>query len=377
MSPTRSFARRGVLTSIALVVLLLAGFGAAVSDLVGATPAAGLRTGIAEASGADGAARWEVFRSADPDAQSAAADRVFDALPAGLAVSRSVQTSPAPAGGAGFSVDGAAVGAVLLVDPDASAHADLVTGAWPEDAGAAPEGAVPAAVHAGAADALGLALGDEVALDGLTLVVVGTWLPSDAGDPHWAGDPLLAGGLSGERAGPFLLADEAATDALSVGVYARWTAVPTGGLDPGSAAEVRSELPRIADRLADEPGFRDGGVRESGALAGTLDRLLAEAGAVGAIAPVPLLLLAVAGAAALERLGSLLAASRRSETVLLRARGATAARIGRETAVEVLVIGIPAAVVGALCGEGLLVLAAGGAGRSWAAALAAAAVAAV
>ena len=137
----------------------------------------------------------------------------------------------------------------------------------------------------------------------------------------------------------------------------RWTAlVDADSMTPESARSLRAALPNVEPALRAQEAIGRDGLSALGGLGATLDRLLAGLDAVRAIAPLPVLLLAFAGFAALARLAALLGAARRGETVLLRARGASATRLTRDTAVEVLVLGVPAAALGAICGETLLAL---------------------
>ncbi|MDR6906776.1 hypothetical protein J2X63_002462 [Agromyces sp. 3263] len=366
----RAAARAGVLGSIAAVVFLLAGLGTAVVDSVSGAATTGLREGLAAASGADGAARWQIRVAADPDAQAEAAASVLDRMLTrhGATWRRSVETAPVDA-----VADGQAFGAVLLADEGVPERAELLTGAWPgdaqADAAAAEADALPATLHADAASALGLQPGDLVELqdgDGPErLLVVGTWRPLDANEPAWFGEPVIATGTVPGGAGPFVVGDDALVD-LPAATIVRWTALPdAAGATPDQAAALRAVLPDVEPALRAEDAIGADGLSTSGGLDATLDRLLAGLGAVRAIAPLPILLLAFAGFAALDRLAALLGAARRGETVLLRARGASASRLARDTAVEVLVVGIPAAALGAAAGEAVLAVARPGEARSW------------
>ncbi|MCD2441740.1 hypothetical protein LQ757_05550 [Agromyces sp. SYSU K20354] len=360
----RANARLGVLAGLAAVVLLLAGLGAGVLDALAGAATGGLRTGLAATTGTDGAARWQIRLADDPDAQAAAAAAVLDRMlvPNGAAWSRSVETAPLAAT-VGTAGDGEPFGAVLLADPALPDRAELVDGAWadaPDSIAAADaEGARAATLHAGAAADLGLAMGDLVTLDGdeaRRLLVVGTWLPADPNDPAWFGEPIVATGAVEGAAGPFVVEEDAMTD-VPAAVVVRWTALPdTAKLTPDLAAALRATLPNVEPALRDRPELGSSGLGATGDLGATLTRLLAGIGAVRAVAPLPVLVLAFAGLAAITRLATLLGAARRSETTLLRARGASAQRLAGETALEVLVVGAPAAIIGVLVAEAALAL---------------------
>ncbi|MCD5346336.1 FtsX-like permease family protein [Agromyces sp. S2-1-8] len=338
----RANARIGVLAGIAAVVLLLSGLGSAVIESLAGSAASGLRDGVAAAAGSSGATRWQIRLASDAEAQSDEAAAVLDRMivPHGAAWERSVQTMPvaATAGDATF-------GAVLTADPAVPVRAELVEGDWPADAAKSGD-AVPTAVNAAAAEALGLETGSTVALDGgIELEVVGLWQPEDVLDPRWFGEPIVSTGSAAGGSGPFLV-DEPATVGVPAAAIVRWTATADPAIAVDEAAALRAVLPDVEPALRDQPDMGASGLSASGGLGGTLTRLLAGIGAVRALAPVPVLLLAITGFATLWRLAALLGAARRSETVLLRARGASATRLARDTALEVLAVGVPAAAIG-------------------------------
>jgi hypothetical protein len=355
----RASARAGVLGSIAAVVFLLAGLGTAVVDSLAGASVGGLRTGLVAASGTDAAARWQIRLAGDPAAQAEAAASVLDRMivPYGATWDRSVQTAPVDATG-----PEGPFGAVLLADDDVPARSELVSGMWSTTAEAVADAetvdALPATLHAGAAAALGLGPGDLVDLGrGARLLIVGTWAPLDANESAWFGEPVIATGVVDGGGGPFLVPEDALLD-VPAATIARWTAlVDPDSMTPESARSLRAALPNVEPALRTQEAMGRDGLSTLGALGSSLDRLLAGLDAVRAIAPLPVLLLAFAGFAALARLAALLGAARRGETVLLRARGASATRLTRDATIEVLVLGVPAAALGAFLGAALLALA--------------------
>ncbi|WP_430647641.1 hypothetical protein [Agromyces sp. GXS1127] len=366
MSPARlltarSRARLGVLAGSAAVSLLLTAFLATALGVLVAAPAAGARTAIAVADGSDGAVTWQTRLASDEDAAGAQADaaaRVLDrfVVAHGADVRRSVATDPVAVLG---DDAGTAPGVALLADPGMAKRAELVDGAWPDapDARAAADetGAVPGAMHAGAADAAGLAPGDAVELDGVRVLVVGTWLPTDPRAPEWAGDPLVATGTGDGAIGPLLVDEAAAVDARAA-VAVRWTATvepPTA--TPGELAALRASIPLVLPALQADAAVGSDGIVRSGGLPDTLDAVLAGLDAARALAPLPVLLLGVAGLVALLRMASLLGTERRAETTLLLARGASPASLAGGAAVEALAIALPTALVGALAASVALV----------------------
>jgi len=365
----RARARSGVLGSVAAVVLLLTALATGVVDSLTSAGLSGLRHGLAAASGVDGAARWQIRIASDAEAQADAAASVLDRMiaPHAATWSRSIQTAPIDA-----VRDDEPFGAVLLVDDGVPERAELASGAWPDasEAVASAEGAdaLPTALHSGAAESLDLAIGDIVELqddEPRRLLVVGTWTPTDPSDPHWFGEPVVATGAVEGGGGPFLVSEQAITG-LPAATIVRWTAVTdAANMTPARAADLRAVIPNVEPALRAQPAIGTDGLAALGRLTATLDRLLAGLGAVRAIAPLPLLLLAFAGFAAIDRLAALLSASRRGEMVLLRARGASAGRLARDTAVEILVVAVPAVVLGVAAAAALLSLLRPGEPRAW------------
>ncbi|MFE6965870.1 hypothetical protein ACFVAJ_12185 [Agromyces sp. NPDC057679] len=352
----RANARLGVLAGIAAVVLLLSGIGTAALDTLAGAATGGLRTGLESATGAAGAARWQIRLANDADAQSEAAAAVLDRMlvPHGATWQRSTQALPTPASAGGEPFE-----ALLTADSAVAERAKLLAGEWPDAGSSTPEasaeGALPTAANAAAATELGLELGSAVTVDdGPALVVVGIWEPTDPTDPAWFGDAVVATGFADGAAGPFLV-DETAVVAAPSAAVVQWTAVvDPATTTPDDAAALRATLPDVEPALRNQDDLGSSGLAASGGLHDTLSRLLAGLGAVRALTPVPVLLLAIAGVAALARLAALLGAARRGETLLLRARGASATRLARDTVVEVLAVGIPAAAVGAISATLLL-----------------------
>ncbi|MGI9822570.1 hypothetical protein [Agromyces sp. Marseille-Q5079] len=379
----RANAHRGVFAAIAAVVLALAFLGTAVLDSLANASLGGLRDGLASATGTNGAARWQIRMAADAEAQAEAAASVLDRMlvPNGAEWTRSVQTSPVDVRRVGAEADptGDAFGAVLLVDDAVPGRAELVSGAWPDDADVAgavaiEPGTVATAVQSDAAQALGLGLGDVLVVDDadpVRLQVVGTWTASDPADPAWFAEPIVSAGVVDDAAGPFVVADDADLAGMPAAVLVRWTATADAdAMTPALAAGLRAALPDVEPVLRAQDDLGSDGLGTSGGLVLTLDRLSAGLTAVRAIAPLPVLLIAFAGFAALDRLSALLAAGRRGETLLLRARGASAARLTRFSVVEAAVVGVPAAAAGAALAEAVLGFLRPGEARSWAVAAA-------
>ncbi|GAA2503051.1 ABC transporter permease [Winogradskya humida] len=228
-------------------------------------------------------------------------------------------------------------------------HAVLSGGAWPEP-GASP---VQTAVGEGAARILGLAAGDRVPVTDrvsgkvTTLVVSGVWRPRDARDPFWQLAPDVSGGVAPSSAtyGP-LVVDRADFDhGFARNASAAWLAdVQLAG---GGVAGARQAATAIDAERAELPAATGLGSSASvqsslGDLAGRLTR----ADLVGRSALVtPILLISVLSGLALVLVAVLLTESRRSESALLRARGATSWQLAGLTAGEAVAVVLPAVLV--------------------------------
>jgi hypothetical protein len=116
------------------------------------------------------------------------------------------------------------------------------------------------------------------------------------------------------------------------------------------------DLPDLAHGFATLPDAAtlrfatDGGTLTSGSGARSSATVLAGATALRSALPVPVVVLTITGGVALTMLARLLVTARRTEDDLFRARGATAGLLVGAAAVEVVVVAVPAAVVGTVLG---------------------------
>lgn len=134
------------------------------------------------------------------------------------------------------------------------------------------------------------------------------------------------------------------------GERSTWTVRPrVADLDAG-------DLPDLAHGFATLPDAAslrfapDGGTLTSGSGTRTSATVLAGVTALRAALPVPVVVLTITGGVALTMLARLLVTARRTEDDLFRARGATAGLLVGAAAVEVVVVAVPAAVVGTVLG---------------------------
>lgn len=305
-----------------------------------------LLRGAAQAGGTDLAAKDDALRSALADGLGGVAVQIFGA---GYSTGQQLTGSVGDAVGDDYGV----VYANVMFLDELATHARLVAGAWPRPADQTdPTAPVQTAVPRSAAEVLGLAVGDLVALlDRRTeqtaqLRVTGIWEPIDATDPYWLLVPGLDGGVApGTHSyGPFALdRTDFVGGFLTRGSSAAWV------IRPDLADAGMAELIRLREgRQAVGDLTRVTGLNDSGRLTTRLDQLLdrlARADLVGRSALLtPVLLVSVLGGYALLLIAMLLTEHRRAETALMRARGASRPQLAGLSLRESALVLLPAVV---------------------------------
>lgn len=260
----------------------------------------------------------------------------------------------------GLAVEGSAVVGFLAEVAD---HAELVAGRWPQPIGDQQplETVLPRVV----ANELGLTVGDHVSIvdaraggaGPVPLVLVGVWQPDDRTDPYWQ---LLAAPRVQGATGPFVIHRDEFIARYQQSATLEWVAAPEPEqLAKTDPARLTDGLAAFSDRLAE--------LRDADAVLGSSLRLhtgmeelaqrLQTATVVNRSAMVlPAALLVSIAGYGLVLLASLVAAHRRGENALLRARGASRAQLVAVTAVEAVLVVAPAAVLGAPVGTSLVAL---------------------
>ncbi len=317
----------------------------------------GLRQAVLAAPPAD---RAIVVRTSAAPAEVAALDRtVFDHVGGSLStvggeVDLVVATdSLAPAG---MDTDTARGHLTRLASyAQLDRHADLVAGRW---AGPGHE-PLEATLSDGAAAALGLGIGDEVKLargldpsQVVTVTVVGVWRPH-SDDGYFVGSPLElhgvddAGGVT--TRGPFVLtADDLVSRPVATRLDLEWRGLPSidgllvdriGPLDDAVTAlqpALRAALPPPRTLT----------------IATKLPAILADAKRSILVSQSGITLLtiqfAVLAGYAVLLVGGLLVERRRSETALLRSRGASSVHLVELGFGEAVILAIPAVIVAPL-----------------------------
>ncbi|GII99660.1 FtsX-like permease family protein [Sediminihabitans luteus] len=338
----RARARAGTFVVVAvLVAILVATF---TSALVRAESARtlGAREALATAGAQDATLVVVTRRAADTAAQDAAlASALARTLP-GVEVTtlRSERTEP-------LRVTGGS--ARVVVDLGRPPAATVVAGGWPV---AADEGAL----QVDAARALGVDVGDDLALTGtdgtpVSVRVVGTWTPDDVADVAWSGDDLAAHGTDGTAFGPLVVPAPAGDEAFGGTPFVRWVVAPvTGSVVVDDLPVLAAGAADLRDVLRDDDAFAVRGVTVTGGLGTTADAAGSAVAAASAVSRVPLGLLGVVGVVALAQLARLLVGTRRGETVLLLARGASGRRLVALGVAEAVPVAAAGALLGAVVG---------------------------
>lgn len=196
--------------------------------------------------------------------------------------------------------------------PDLARLARLSSGRWGTSD---DEATLPAA----AAERIGAEVGDRLDLGATEVVVVGTWTPDDATDPRWFADPAVASGADAGRVGPVVVT-AATLEKLPDFRTSSWilTVPPSQHPDLGALATALPSLVQAAD---------DSRVRLEGGLGDRVREVARAQAAASAVIQVALVLVGAVGALVLWHVAGALRAARRSEAMILAARGASPVQI--------------------------------------------------
>ncbi|WAB82936.1 ABC transporter permease [Microcella daejeonensis] len=256
----------------------------------------------------------------------------------------------------------------VLLDPRLAPRIRLVEGRMPQSEPIPPRNTFDFAqtlelevvMAQATAAALDWPVGEIRGAEPTTVELVGVFDAVDADDPYWdlAGSPLEPSIAAAEDP-PFaqvLAYGDPLIDPLIVRTTSVWFPITVGDrLDIATAGDLAAQLRDVTldpQRAALTPSTVT--VSLSSELATRLDEALAAGAVVSAV--LALLLSAPVGAlvAVMALAGVLIARRRAPALALLRARGASGLQARGSLALEGLVLGVPAAVVGAVAG-GMLV----------------------
>ncbi|MFF3066606.1 FtsX-like permease family protein [Kitasatospora sp. NPDC057936] len=254
--------------------------------------------------------------------------------------------------GTGDSGGPAKADLTVLADLDRG-RVRLLAGAWPGAAtGPVPQAAVPQTTLT----RLGLApeaLPADVRLDDrssgtpLTVRITGVYRALDRTDPYWRLDPLggrevAAGGFT--TYGPMLVDHSAFTTGGLPQDGRGWLLdADFAGADEAGAKAVGDRAQGLADRLRDRAGLQ-----ATTELPDVMHELASGLLVARSTLLIGALQLSVLAAAALLLVVHLIASRQERENELLAARGASGGRIGAFTAVESLLLALPAAALAPL-----------------------------
>jgi ABC-type lipoprotein release transport system permease subunit len=348
MSPVKHLRQHATLFGALLgVVALVSGLSVGVAGYLAQAADDGVRSGLAERSGAELALRASLQLAEDAELQDrevrAAIAQSF--LIDGHAIPMTVDRTVEGKADLARLVDGVPDTlhrALVISVSDIEERASIVDGSW-------ASGIDEATLQADAAARLDIVVGDSILLGDSEFVMTGTWRVTDHLDPRWLGDTIVTDGYKDPDVGPVVI-DEAAWPRLeNTDPRARWTLVPeaqqlsAGDLGPIVAAWNSINAAWRGDISSDLVTLEKQGRFKRTAL-----ELGTRVDALRAVQPVALLLLAAIALVTLAELGRLLTTTRSNEIALLWSRGASALDVARTTAAETAVT----AGIGAILGTG-------------------------
>ncbi|GGP50798.1 hypothetical protein GCM10010287_43670 [Streptomyces variabilis] len=242
----------------------------------------------------------------------------------------------------------------------------LTEGRMPSARPAGPE--IEVALPVVAARELGLRPGARITLDNrlkgpaARVLVTGLYRPADTSAPYWQLDELAGRGIVTVHFttyGP-LLTDPAvlAGGRVSAGPVGWLASADFSGTTTGRIDALRTAMKEGVAALPHAPALH-GSATAAGDLPATLDRVERALFVSRSTLLVVVLQLALLAACALLLVARLLTAERAAETRLLRARGASRARVARLAALEALLPAVPAALCAPLLAGPLTRLLAG------------------
>ncbi len=338
----RTAARRAVVAAVSALVAVTAFVLAGVVGYADLAGTQGVRDYFSSAGNEGAALQVQTRQSGDAERQRQAADELFDELYQGLNldVHRSVVLRPQP-------VEDTKQTLLVAAYDGFAEHARLVSGDWHDGV----------ALSRAAARRLGLEVGDTIEVGGTSYDVGAVWQPLRESDPFFtadaeAGDDPAA--LAANRAALGILVVPDLSD-RGEAALARWTIVPDAErVEPREMTAMARAVDATPDAFDDAGGVTVRGSTAAGDLSTTLRTVSQSLEAALAVSPVPSLLIAAISLLMVVQLSRLLTLERRSETALVRSRGASAAQLTRISAVEGAAVAVPSAAGGTLLAEVLL-----------------------
>lgn len=230
---------------------------------------------------------------------------------------------------------------VARADAGLPDRSTLVDGTWPT-AGQGDQ--IHAALQARAAKSLGIAVGDRlrVVAEGkgtpLQVLVDGTWLPKDPAAVAWFGDSTIASGTGPDGSGPLVVSD-ADLARLPASATTSYVLTPRSSGDlPG----LRHDLAKLTVSLE----ATEASETVTGGLPQRVADLETTLAAGNGLLAVAYALVALVALVACRQVVALLTEARRTETALLRSRGATTFALTASAMVEAVVVAVAGAAAG-------------------------------
>jgi hypothetical protein len=347
----RSGAQTGVLVATAVTVLVVTFLASAMVGLAVRSPTLAVRQSIEAGPASAVALALQASLNSDTDAQDATVRSILTKRFAGVHVAID-RTAFVPSVALVGESDAAHAALALADDAAVRGRATLVSGTWP--AGGASTSGPGVAIDTELARALSVHAGEVVGVTGadgpLTLTVTGVWRPRHPSATAWLGITAGTGGTDGR-----IIAAPTTLEALSSTPAVQWV------VSPDAQRTTAADLPRLrsgftgaADALTESSNASSSPFSSVGDAATTVAAMQQSVGALSAVVPVPLAVLAVSSAIALVLLAQLLAGSRLTETRLLRARGATVRTLLQAGAVESGIVAVGGALPGLLLAQAAL-----------------------
>lgn len=341
---------RAGLGLLVTILLLAATTTAIIAGTLGYSQAAATtaaRQALDDAVPTEAGLRVQTRLGADPAAQDAAAQKVItdSFAPVEVRIQRTLVGEGRPVTDQSDRLVPMASNQLMTDDADFTGRVQVVAGSWPTAGDGAGDAAVSGALHAGTAEAWGVAVGDVLDVGGVQVTVSATWRPADAQAAFWFGDPLVATGQAEGTAGPLIVAPAAITR-FGDTPFVRWTVQPDSEhIEPEDMPLLAQSAASLKDGM-DVPAIANRGITFEGDLAptaATAGRNLSTARALNVIPVVLLLLVSVIAVVQIARLQS---AARAGEVEVLIARGASRGQILRWTLLESVVVTALASALG-------------------------------
>lgn len=339
-------AYRGALAGMmALVALVTAAIGGLLS-YVDLSQVASIRSDAALTTGPGGAITIETRLQSDGQKQDDTVRGLIGSHMGGapIEVERSIRSEPRKAQADGVALTERVVLMAHSSNSTPDPNALLSEGTWPQ---ALDDGVL----HELAAQNLDVDLGDVLTIDDVPITVVGLWLPADSSAAVWSIDDLARNGTDGRAAGPLIVAQET-LEQVQADPFVRWT------VELDAENLTSHEIEAAAAGLPGLPGAIKGsdaqsrGVVLTGELAQTAASIAQRISTARTVSGVPVALVALVSVVAIMQVAHLVTTTRRRETQMVIARGASVRQLTVLGSVEALGV----SVTGALLGTGMSVI---------------------